>query len=192
MKVYFATTNRNKIKELQAIARLAGANCEIQPMPFHGTEPEENGSTFKENAKIKFNFYEKHFNNAGILATEDSGIEIHCLKNGFPSIHSARYMQEFPNKQTCFEDLKTKIGKNESSASFVCNICTKINGKIFHFEEKCHGKISFNFPQEDSFGFDSIFIPEGQTQTFTQLKEEVKHSLSHRGKTFTQFLNFAI
>lgn len=192
MKIHFATTNSNKIKELQLIARLSGAKCEVLPLPFNGTEPEENGLTFQENARIKFNFYQQHFKSDGILATEDSGIEIYCLENNFPSIHSARYMKQFADKRSCFNDLQKKIGNKSLKAAFVCNICTEIDGEIQHFEAKCYGNLSFELPQEESFGFDSIFVPEGQNQTFTQLKEDVKHTLSHRATAFKQFLHFII
>lgn len=186
---YFATSNRNKIAELQAIALKLGGK--VSQFVIEGGEPEETGATFQENSAIKLAFYKKHFNNDGILATEDSGLEIPLLNN-FPSIHSARFLKQFPTKSVAFMELQQMLqnAQNPIKASFVCDICTGIGGKIHHFTGKTHGTITFQSIEDEGFGYDPIFIPETSDTTFSQMKTEEKNAHSHRTKAFQQLINF--
>lgn len=190
---YFATTNVDKIKELQAIASNAYKNIIVSQFVFNGTEPEENGTTFQENSEIKFSFYKQHFENDGILATEDSGIEIANLNN-FPSIHSARFLKQFKNKQEAFLELQAMLKDIDKpiEATFVCDICTQVNGKIHHFTEKTQGIITFEHKGEEGFGYDPIFIPNGSNKTFSQMTSQEKNNYSHRAKSFKKLINFIL
>ena len=144
MQIHFATTNHGKILEIERIcANLPVKKCEISVVKFDISgieEPEENGLTFPENSEIKFLYYEQFsqkLEKNKFLIAEDSGFEIHALE-GFPSIYSARFLKQFNSKKEAFLEIKKMLEeKNLSiegqSASFVCDICTRIDGKIKHF-----------------------------------------------------------
>lgn len=191
--INFVTTNQEKILEMQRIASSTPTPCIIKSIHFQEQEPEENGHTFAENSEIKFLFYEKNIKHDDFLITEDSGFEIVELDN-FPSIHSARFLKDFSNKQEAFTKLgkmvQERTGKQSSHARFVCDICTRINGEIKHFNAITEGELSFRSQSHDGFGYDPIFLPAGSAKTFAQMSGNEKDNFSHRAKALKKLLNF--
>lgn len=197
MKLIFATTNRGKIFEIQEILELKNyQNVEIEGISKEVPEPEENGETYKENAQTKFLHYEKYVANDGkILFSEDSGIEIPLLEGEFFGVHCAPFMRQFKTQKECFlkiqNMLEKKCGNAENvPAYFICNICTKHEGKILHFEGKVDGFLTFENVEDEGFGYDPIFIPKNLKKTFAKMKSANKHIISHRAIAFDKFMKY--
>gem|GEM_PF-3479603 len=201
IEIHFATTNGVKILEIQRIcANLSVQSGEISVVKFDIStieEPEENGLTFPENSEIKFLYYEQFsqkLEKNKFLIAEDSAFEIYALE-GFPSIYSARFLKQFNTKKEAFLEIKKMLEEKNLStkwqkARFVCDICTRIDGKIKHFYGTVEGIISFEDIEDEGFGYDPIFIPNNSTQTFAQMKGAEKDLTSHRAQAFSQFLNY--
>ena len=189
LEIVIATNNPNKVEEYrQMFASISNIKLfSLKDENIH-IEIEENGKTFKENSLIKAEAISK-FTNKFILA-DDSGLEIEALDN-FPGIYSARFMEGRPYKEkwaAIFEMLKNKENKN---AQFHCAITFITPAKekyVFEGIEK--GYITEKIEGENGFGYDPIFFSNSLNKTFGNATEEEKNAVSHRGKAFSQLLEF--
>lgn len=189
LEIVIATNNPNKVEEYrQMFASISNIKLfSLKDENIH-IEIEENGKTFKENSLIKAEAISK-FTNKFVLA-DDSGLEIEALDN-FPGIYSARFMEGKPYKEkwaAIFEMLKNKENKN---AQFHCAITFITPAKekyVFEGIEK--GYITEKIEGENGFGYDPIFFSNSLNKTFGNATEEEKNAVSHRGKAFSQLLEF--
>lgn len=189
LEIVIATNNPNKVEEYrQMFASISNIKLfSLKDENIH-IEIEENGKTFKENSLIKAEAISK-FTNKFVLA-DDSGLEIEALDN-FPGIYSARFMEGRPYKEkwaAIFEMLKNKENKN---AQFHCAITFITPAKekyVFEGIEK--GYITEHIEGENGFGYDPIFFSNSLNKTFGNATEEEKNAVSHRGKAFSQLLEF--
>ncbi len=183
--IHIATTNTGKVEEMQNIA--FSLPLSIKSIVINKVA-EENGDTFAKNSEIKFLAYEKENPSIEHLIAEDSGFEISSLE-GFPSVHSARFLSKFQTKKQAFIELQNMTSKNlnNTKARFVCDICTRIQGVIRHFYSTVDGNITFNYINDDGFGYDPIFLPQFSVKTFAQMSCEEKNKISHRAKAFLNF-----
>ena len=189
LEIVIATNNPNKVEEYrQMFASISNIKLfSLKDENIH-IEIEENGKTFKENSLIKAEAISK-FTNKFVLA-DDSGLEIEALDN-FPGIYSARFMEGKPYKEkwaAIFEMLKNKENKN---AQFHCAITFITPAKdkyVFEGIEK--GYITKKIEGENGFGYDPIFFSNSLNKTFGNATEEEKNAVSHRGKAFSQLLEF--
>ena len=119
---------------------------------------------------------------------DDSGLEVFAL-NGEPGIYSARYAPTDPERIAKL--LKNLEGKEDRSARFVCVIAIAFNGEIIEtFEGEIRGTIGFEPKGSNGFGYDPVFIPEGETRTFAELSSEEKNRISHRANAFRKAAEF--
>ena len=189
LEIVIATNNPNKVEEYrQMFASISNIKLfSLKDENIH-IEIEENGKTFKENSLIKAETISK-FTNKFVLA-DDSGLEIEALDN-FPGIYSARFMEGRPYKEkwaAIFEMLKNKENKN---AQFHCAITFITPAKekyVFEGIEK--GYLTAKIEGENGFGYDPIFFSNSLNKTFGNATEEEKNAVSHRGKAFSQLLEF--
>ena len=189
LEIVIATNNPNKVEEYrQMFASISNIKLfSLKDEKIH-IEIEENGKTFKENSLIKAEAISK-FTDKFVLA-DDSGLEIEALDN-FPGIYSARFMEGRPYKEkwaAIFEMLKNKENKN---AQFHCAITFITPAKekyVFEGIEK--GYITEKIEGENGFGYDPIFFSNSLNKTFGNATEEEKNAVSHRGKAFSQLLEF--
>ena len=88
-------------------------------------------------------------------------------------------------------ELKEK-GTNNYNAHFACSLSLYIpeTQKIHSFEGKLSGKLTFPGRGTEGFGYDPIFIPEGYNQTYAEIGNKVKNTISHRAIAFKQFINW--
>ena len=87
--------------------------------------------------------------------------------------------------------LKNLEGKEDRSARFVCVIAIAFNGEVIEtFEGEIRGKIAFEPKGENGFGYDPVFIPDGETRTFAELSSEEKNRISHRANAFRKAAEF--
>jgi XTP/dITP diphosphohydrolase len=147
----------------------------------------ENGSTFKENAIIKatriFSVLRKNGFADEVVLADDSGISVEALK-WQPNIKSARYAGQDAtsedNLQKMINELK-KINVKSSRSFYTAAISfVNSNGEVYTTHGWMHGKVITVKMGDGGFGYDPIFIPDGENQTLGILSNEVKNKYSHR------------
>ena len=175
----FFSHNQKKIKEVKNI--FIKSNLHIKNLNNLNKikQPNENGRSFADNAKIKSLYGYKKFNLP--CFADDSGICINAL-NKKPGIQSKRFLENFKNYEGAFDYIisKTKI-KNEKRAFFNTTICLTLNlAHHIFFVGKINGTISDKPRGVNGFGYDPIFIPNGLDKTFAEMKSDKKNNISHR------------
>jgi len=183
LKAVIATRNRGKLKELQNL--LSDLDLEIVPLDSFNNigEIEEDGTTFFDNAMKKARTVAQK---TGLMAiADDSGLEVDAL-NGRPGVFSARYAgkkaSDKDNYLKLLQEMKG-IPEERRGAQFRCIIIAfRPDGKWVSAEGVCRGWITFTPKGEQGFGYDPVFMPEGDSRTMAQLTREEKNKISHRGK----------
>lgn len=186
MKFVLASHNKKKLKELQAILGELGIAVVSQDQVGLNLEPEENGETFGENARIKA---QAVMEASGLPAiADDSGLCVDVLQGG-PGVYSARYggpgLSDAEKNQLLLQNMR---GLTPRTCHFACHItCCFPNGDVLDAEGTCPGTVAFVPMGEDGFGYDPIFFVPKLKKTFAQLSPEEKNALSHRGNALRAF-----
>ncbi|MBL4724200.1 MAG: non-canonical purine NTP diphosphatase [Lutibacter sp.] len=186
LKLVFATNNKNKLQEVQAmltnfeIVSLADINC-FDDIP-------ETADTLEGNAIIKSNYITEKF---GLNCfADDTGLEVETLNNE-PGVYSARYAGEENDSEKNIQKLLSELGDSTNrEAQFRTAVALNINGKQFIFEGICKGSILTKKQGERGFGYDPIFMPSGVDKSFAQMNMDTKGSISHRGKAIQNLVTF--
>lgn len=188
MKVFIATKNRKKLKELSRILVPMGFEVLSEKdldKPF--ADAVEDGTSFEENAIIKA---KSGLSQTGYISvSDDSGICVDYL-DGRPGIFSARYSGEHGNDEMNNDKLLAELDgvpMEKRTAYYVAAIaCVFPDGREFTVRGECHGHIAF-CRQEGAggFGYDPLFISENGP--FSQLTDEQKDAISHRGRALRLF-----
>lgn len=185
MKIILASSNSHKLKEFKVLLNdyeIYSSNDFIAPF-----EIEENGKSFKENAKIKslavFKALKNEVQENYIVLSDDSGICVDAL-GGAPGIYSARYSLEANDKNNRLKLISEleKLKLNESFAHYVCAPSLGTKFGTFSVNAKMYGKIITKEKGENGFGYDSLFIPANYDKTLAELSDEEKNAISHRFK----------
>ena len=188
MKIFIATKNQKKLKELKRILIPMGFDvlCEADlDKPF--LDAIEDGATFEENAIIKA---KSGLNQTGYISVaDDSGICVDYL-GGAPGVYSARYSGEHGNDEMNNDKLLLELSgvpMEKRTAYYVAAIaCVFPDGRQFTVKGECHGHIAFERQSGNGgFGYDPLFISENGP--FSQLTAEEKDAISHRGKALKIF-----
>ena len=182
MKIYLASGNINKKYEVQ---ELLPAHKIVLPKEENiEFDPEENGSSFFENAMIKAKaLYD--IVKTPVLA-DDSGLCIDSL-NGAPGIHSARYGAvngEHVSAEAGINKvlLQLKKEKNRRAHFACCMIFLLSEDRFYAVQETCEGYITEEPAGSGGFGYDPIFFMKEFGKTFAELSSDQKNSVSHRGR----------
>ncbi|MBS5145621.1 MAG: RdgB/HAM1 family non-canonical purine NTP pyrophosphatase [Butyricicoccus pullicaecorum] len=177
MQFVLASHNKKKLEELSTI--LGGLGIEVIPLPEDAPEPEENGKTFEENARIKALAAHQH---TGLPAiADDSGLAVDAL-SGAPGVYSARYCSGSDADRNLFL-LKNMehVDECERQARFVCTICCILpDGQEIVVRGECEGEILTEQHGTGGFGYDPLFYVREYDCTFAELPAEVKNRISHR------------
>lgn len=186
-KIVFATNNQHKLYEVRQILKQNYEVLGLRDIGFSGDIP-ETGNTLAENASIKSKFVLDKY---GLdCFSDDTGLEIDSL-GGRPGVYSARYAGEDGNAERNIEKVLTELQGNENrSARFKTVVSLFLDGKEYLFEGKVEGKIITSKRGKDGFGYDPIFIPDGFDLTFAEMPQELKNSISHRGKAIRALAKF--
>jgi len=186
MQLIFATNNKNKLQEVQAMLEsiklltLKEINC-TEDIP-------ETSPTIAGNAIQKVDYLTKNYKVDGFA--DDTGLEIEAL-NGEPGVYSARYAGEDKSAEANMNLVVKKLQQHENKkARFVTVIALNLNGEQHVFEGICNGQIILDKRGEKGFGYDPIFIPDGFDKTFAEMTMEEKASVSHRGKAVRLLIDF--
>ncbi len=175
----FFSNNNKKILEVKKIFNSRDVKIHNLSRFAKIKEPNENGLSFAENAKIKSSFGLKNFNIP--CFADDSGLCVEALKNK-PGIKSKRFFDKFKTKLNAFEYIINRVIKTKNNTAFFKTaICLSIK-KNHHivFEGKIAGRISEKPRGLNGFGYDPIFIPDGFKKTFGEMGIREKNKISHR------------
>lgn len=187
MELVFATNNPHKLEEVQ---NAIGPSVEVLSLRSISCEHEipETGDTLKANARIKaVHVLEAHGHDA---FSDDTGLEVEAL-DGRPGVHSARYAGKDPSFQDNIEKLLGEMkGIEDRSARFRTVIALFCDGEEHYFEGSVEGRIAESPRGEGGFGYDPVFIPEGEERSFSEMTPEEKESLGHRGKAVRALAEF--
>jgi XTP/dITP diphosphohydrolase len=186
------TRNPGKVKEIMSVLEDSGWSFSSLQQFEQVDSPEENGATYSDNAIIKARFYAAA---TGMLAlADDSGLEVDAL-GGAPGVLSARYAGENATDADRRELLLSEIAKTDikdGRARFIAVVAiASPDGRIVNLSEGvCEGIITSVPRGTGGFGYDPLFIPDGHDQTFAELPENVKNSISHRGRALMKTNEF--
>ena len=186
-KFVFATNNAHKLEEVSTIL---GSKIELLSMKDINCNVDipETADTLEGNALIKAKYI---FNNYHLdCFADDTGLEVEAL-NGAPGIYSARYAGDAHNSEANMQKLLSDLeGIENRKAQFRTVFALIIDGKDHLFEGIVKGVITKNRRGTSGFGYDPIFIPEGYTQTYAEMGNELKNKISHRALATNKLCNF--
>ena len=187
MEIVFATGNKHKAAEAEAILRQANPN--IRVLTYGGPEPVESGTSFLENALIKAR---AAFEATGKLSfADDSGIACEVM-GGAPGIFSAIWSgtrDDATNRNLLLRQLED-IPAEHRSAAFVCTIALVGPDEELSFTGIWPGSMAMQVAGSGGFGYDPVFIPQGLMVTAAELDAEVKNSMSHRFMALQQMAEY--
>lgn len=192
MKIIFATGNRNKLREIQA---LIGSRAELLTPADHGIMEDipEDQPTLEGNALQKARYiYEKTGMNC---FADDTGLEVEAL-GGEPGVYSARYAavngagEGHSSEANMALLLERLCGAENRRARFRTVIALILNGEEHLFEGIVEGEITRERSGAEGFGYDPVFRPTGYEQTFAEMPLELKNSISHRGRATAKLIEF--
>ena len=187
MEIVFATGNKHKAQEAEAILKVA--NPAVKVLTYSGPEPVESGTTFLENALIKAR---AAFEATGQLSfADDSGIACEVM-GGAPGIFSAIWSgtrDDATNRNLLLKQLED-IPAEHRAAAFVCTIAMVGPATEMSFTGVWPGAISAEVAGQGGFGYDPVFIPEGLNVTAAELDPEVKNAMSHRAMALQQMAEY--
>jgi XTP/dITP diphosphohydrolase len=185
-----ATWNTHKTRE---IGQILGSGWNVRDLTTLVDAPrvEETGSTFAENAALKAVAISESF--PELVLADDSGLAVDAL-NGEPGVYSARFAGEeatdAQNRSKLIGLLKT-LSAGEFPGRFRCEMVLASKGEIQRSFSGIVEGIVVPFERGDhGFGYDSMFIPAGYSETFAELPSEIKNRLSHRGKALQKVVEY--
>ena len=184
MKILIASRNAHKIQEIREIFDLPGVEWVSTAEFPHLHDVVEDGDTFEANAVKKATELARA---TGLWAlADDSGLEVAALGNA-PGVYSARYAGEPCNHANNNAKLLRELaGKNDRSARFRCVAAlSDPAGRAETVSGSCPGHIIEKLRGAKGFGYDPLFVPEGHDRTFAEMGNELKNTMSHRGRAMT-------
>ena len=187
MKLVFATQNENKAKEIQSLLPEYFKIITLKDIRCFDEIP-ETAETLEGNSLLKASFISETYN-LNCFA-DDTGLEIEALDNR-PGVYSARYAG--PEKSAAANINKVLLeleGKTARNAQFRTLITLILNKSTFSFEGIVRGEIISEKRGENGFGYDPIFVPEGEIRTFAEMSLEEKNKHSHRARAFQKMIEF--
>lgn len=191
MELWIATGNKGKLNEYKmGLKELVDLKIYSQAdIPSFTPRPED-GKTFLENAQIKARTLKAVKPGTYVLG-EDSGLEVEGL-NMLPGIHSARYAgpkaSDSENVAKLLKMMLIRPMPNRKARFYCSTVVFTPTGEEWHFEGIMNGVISSKPAGQLGFGYDPVFIPEGQTQTLAELGPGFKIQHSHRAVALRAFL----
>jgi XTP/dITP diphosphohydrolase len=186
-RIIFATNNRHKVTEIQSAI---GDKLEIITLEAAGIDIDipEPHDTLEANATEKSTTI--HNLTGANVFSEDTGLEVEAL-NGEPGVLSARYAGKDKSMEKNIAKLLQKLGDNPNrKARFRTVISLIYNNQHHLFEGVSEGHILYAPDGSGGFGYDPVFVPEGDTRSFARMTLEEKNRYSHRRKAADRLVAF--
>ena len=189
MQMILASNNAHKMTEMRAILADLGVELLSQSEVGCDFEVDETGETFEENAYLKAAAVTKATGKPAIA--DDSGLEVDAL-GGEPGVHSARYTGNHEDSDEDRNNLVLKklgdLPLEKRTGRFVSAICcTFPNGDVLRARGTMEGRILFAPRGTGGFGYDPLFLADGQERSNGELSPEEKNAISHRGNALRIF-----
>lgn len=190
-RLVIASHNAGKVREIGELMRPFGVAV-FSAGDLDLAEPEETEDTFAGNARIKAHFAARH---SGLPAlSDDSGIQVDAL-GGAPGVHTADWAEagngrDFAMAMTMvWSLLEEKNAARPRTARFCCTLCLAWpDGHDELFEGSVEGQVVWPMRGTRGFGFDPVFLPDGETETFGEMDPAKKHGMSHRADAFAKLV----
>lgn len=175
-----ATANPDKAAEISAIL---GGQVDLLPRPSSVGDVDETGDTLEENARIKARALVEATGQPAIA--DDTGLEVAAL-DGRPGVYSARFAGEGASYADNVAKLLAEMhGADDRSARFrTVAVALWPDGREVVAAGEVRGVIAHEARGTDGFGYDPVFVPDGEDRTFAQMTPAEKHAVSHRGRAF--------
>lgn len=187
-RIVFASNNKNKIAEVKKI--LTGYQLlSLNEIGFEG-DIEENGETLKDNAIIKARAVREYVLSKGLnlpVLADDTGLCVNAL-NGAPGVYSARYAGVHGDNDSNIAKVLSELqNKEDRSANFTCVMALiDTSDNLITCEGKAEGEILKERKGTSGFGYDSIFYSFEAKNSFAEISEAHKNSISHRAKALVE------
>ncbi|MCY7398322.1 MAG: RdgB/HAM1 family non-canonical purine NTP pyrophosphatase [Sphingomonas bacterium] len=191
-KLVIATHNEGKLREIRELLAPYGIEC-VGAAELDLPEPEETGVTFVDNAELKAR---ASADLSGLPAlADDSGLAVDAL-HGKPGIHSARWGEDGAGNRDFGRAMERVWREVEAAgpdaghdAHFVCALSLAWpDGAIESFEGKVHGTLIWPPRGNNGFGYDAMFVANGDTRSFGEIEPAEKHAVSHRAAAFAKLV----
>ncbi len=180
--LYFVTSNKGKLHEAQERFSSLGITIVQKDIGY----PELQATTLEEVARFGVTNVQQQLTHPFIL--EDAGIFIHAL-HGFPGVYSS-YVYHTIGLQGILRLLKGVPEKKRGATFRSVFAYAAPHAQPHFFTGECQGSIAMDEQGNEGFGYDPIFIPQGDTRTFAQMDTREKNQFSHRGKSLEKLLDF--
>ena len=186
-KLVFVTNNAHKLEEISSILGGKMELLSLKDIQCTADIP-ETADTLEGNAIQKAEYIHRH---DGLdCFADDTGLEVEAL-DGAPGVYSARYAGEGHDSEANMQKLLHNLeGKDNRKAQFRTAICLIMDNEQHLFEGICRGEIIKEKRGGAGFGYDPIFVPEGYTETFAELGNDIKNTISHRAKAVQMLCEF--
>ncbi|MBS1507353.1 MAG: RdgB/HAM1 family non-canonical purine NTP pyrophosphatase [Bacteroidetes bacterium] len=187
MKLCFATNNDHKIAEVKKCLPGSFSLVGLKEIECDEELPETT-RTIPGNSRQKAEYVFQHYR-VDCFA-DDSGLEVEALQ-GAPGVDSAMYA----GPQRSHADniallLKNLHGIANRKARFITVITLVLNGTFYQFEGVLNGTIIDTPRGAGGFGYDPVFMPDGESRTLAELRMDEKNAISHRSRAIQKLLNF--
>lgn len=194
-KLVIASHNAGKVREIGALLAPFGLSV-VSAGDLDIPEPEETGDTFEANAELKA-VASARASGLPSLA-DDSGLSVEAL-GGAPGIYSARWAgpdKDFAGAMADVEDKLLALGATapaDRRAFFVAVLCLAFpDGTATCYRGEVHGTLVYPPRGINGFGYDPVFLADGETETFGEMPPEAKAAMSHRARAFEAFKREAL
>jgi len=186
-KLVFATNNQHKLEEIRSILSDSYQIVSLDEIGCFEDIP-ETADTLEGNALLKAQYVKTHYGYD--CFADDTGLEVKALNNA-PGVYSARYAGDAKDsKANIRKVLKELENHSDRSAIFRTVIALIMGEKEYLFVGAVEGKLIDEAKGNAGFGYDPVFIPEGYSETFAEMKPDVKNTISHRAKAVEKLKAF--
>lgn len=188
-EIVFATNNAHKLQEVREIV---GSDCRVLSLADIGCHDDipETADTIEGNALLKARWVKERYGYD--CFADDTGLEVDAL-GGAPGVRSARYAaQEGGADHDSQANMRLLLrhmeGKTDRRARFRTVMALILDGQEHLYEGKVEGTITEGPRGNDGFGYDPVFLPQGESRTFAEMSADEKNSLSHRRRALDAML----
>ena len=191
-KIVLVSHNKGKLREIAALLEPFGVEV-VSAGDLGLEEPEETEDTFAGNARIKAHFAATA---SGLPAlSDDSGIMVDAL-DGAPGVYTAEWAETPDGRDFVLAMTKTwnmleeRNAPEPRTAAFHCTLCLAWpDGHDEIFAGRVPGRLTWPMRGDLGFGYDPIFIPDGESETFGEMDPAKKHGMSHRADAFRKLVD---
>ncbi len=191
-RLYLASSNPGKLRELQALAENSEINAELLPKFRELPPAKEDHASFTLNAIEKALHYSRLADD-GLVVADDSGLVVDAL-DGAPGVRSARYAgpnaSDEDNNRKLLAELRG-VPEKKRTARYICVLALACRNKLVAlFSDSCEGRILTEHRGRGGFGYDPLFYFPPLEKTLAEASEAEKNLHSHRGKAFRKLLAY--